>query len=1756
MLGRSRQCDEGSTHVLEAVIIASIMLSAIAFVATFENPVTGSTPTRALLAQKSQDALTVLWDTPVENSDFGDDLLSVLLAQCLQGNCTNLTAKLDRLLPVGASYALYISNGYDTYPVYVERLPVGEAVTATQLVEPHWSYTFTSTGLTSLNNGTDPNIVYSLPVYNSNVVAAGGSTLKVIVDGRKQSDGSDYRLEASYSTQAFDVGKAGQVPAVSLNFLTNRTGPFSFDVLGGSYPGAYWYVVPETIGANGFPSNVSIPFRVRLTESGGIAVPAGTELTINVPRGWNATGWENSTWDVIQDVTDWNGSYNGSDVIARLRVPVQSSSVEFNFNATYRGDLLNQYPFRAALTRGAFAEANMLVGADNWPENTQTFATPRVVASVPKPMGASSTTTWSLAVNVPYTPVGGTLPSKSSLSSTPIPRAEPTSIVQRGGSGPSPVTIVAPQSASTLQGTNIIIDNITILHEGGEAIFGGVVPSAKVGNGVGAWQNGGDRLIWRGKFNTTTQGVLNLTFDVTASGTAGAEVPRTQVLPPVAYSTFTGRLLARTGPGLYRDAFLPNNTTALYYPTTFKGYASDPANATSPLRHDYESNTLFRNALLAGTSNYSVNPASPFTDALYGSFVSVEKRSVPIGGQVVLDANVQSVLYTLSAAGKSAGVKLNFYPPWSGNSRVPIWTLDNMDSGILTSSVTQIVLLDVNADGFPDPIVGTDQGRVIAFDGINGDRIQGSTWVAPLVGGQNGVANIRHLSAITLGGVDYIVVGTDGKSGVYVLTTSFQTAWNWDKTPETPTEGTASMDTSRDIDLDGRRDIVLALDGGGVFVLRALTGSSLLQPLIPATPPPSPSFAFAKGQGTPAAIIALNATGANSTPGIGVSFTSLPGADANVRIDRGNVTNSSTSLQTTIKSPRAGVSFYDDVGRASHTFLGTPITRLAPYDANGDVHADVLAGSTAGYVFLMNGQRAAQPATPVIWVGPAQIVDGDALDGAHSVFLTKDGTVAFTYDGWNTNHCVGCDPETGFSAGYPTARGIAMNGTASFWLVGDASMAWRSVDQANMVSVLPLSATKNGIAYPLLTSIHKFNDVDFKTGAKADEGVIVGTPLQSLCVLLDLSLQGHCDEGLVMYTTNGGQNWAVQSALSNTINGTAGVGSKVTKPLTRVNFTDDDLGWIMGEQGTLLRTLRGGANWTQISVPTTANLRDISCAPEDTNKCIVVAEGGIALRTTNARGEGGSQWPTWENITANLSLPDNRPLQSVGMMNALHGFIGTSNKILETFDGGSNWTDMSMGYVETDGTRIIALPDGTGFVYGGNATVARQFWLHAYQSRSTVITTDLTAALPLPVGATVLEATLNASLSETASMQAVVYLSASDSATPTWVAASDAGISTVPLVSNGQTYSLPTTYHLANFTSAGGGSKARVKVDLVTAADMDMGSAQIGYMDVTVRYTDPADPTGALNRTYKIDLSSTAQKGAGTTATWDTAWRTIHSPLVPKFWSRNVSGGVNDLRTGYNVTGDARQEVWVATGSIIAENSPDYQIYAGTDYNTVVAPDNRVYLLDGATGNVIAKTSILSGEVTNIRLADDNADGRPDIVFASTAAASGNFIFAFNATTLVPIRNPTDTGPWSVSVLKAPVNDLEVGRNPLNATVLSALGSWTQTSSGKTVVNGGAVVATTSYPMETLWSSKADDRGAYVVTKDIPKNWFFGPYVVEVKVDWTDDVTVQEGGTPVTKTIVQSARFYDYFLVTPPDAVNPPSPIYQVHLVSWLDDWS
>lgn len=72
-------------------------------------------------------------------------------------------------------------------------------------------------------------------------------------------------------------------------------------------------------------------------------------------------------------------------------------------------------------------------------------------------------------------------------------------------------------------------------------------------------------------------------------------------------------------------------------------------------------------------------------------------------------------------------------------------------------------------------------------------------------------------------------------------------------------------------------------------------------------------------------------------------------------------------------------------------------------------------------------------------------------------------------------------------------------------------------------------------------------------------------------------------------------------------------------------------GWVVGNNGTILKTINGGEAWTAQPSGTTANLRDVHFV--NANRGWVVGDGGVILTTT----DGGATWtPEASGVTVNL----------------------------------------------------------------------------------------------------------------------------------------------------------------------------------------------------------------------------------------------------------------------------------------------------------------------------------------------------------------------------------------------------------------------------------------------------------------------------------------------------------------------------------------
>ena len=1694
--------------------MATIMVSAVAYVVTYESPGGGDSPTRDLLRQRAQDAITGLYETPVEGSSFGENMLSVLLAQCMGGDCGNLSDRLDRIMPAGSSYAVYVSNGYDTFPVYVERQPSGEAITATHLLEPAWSQSFVTTGMTQVNPASDPLVAYTLPIFNSNTLSQGGSPLRVIVHGTRLSDGANYTATGFFSTQAFDVADAGLHPAVSAYFVVDGVPAGKWDASG----------LAPTLGEQ------NLTLRLRVNESAGVPLAAGAEVTISMPRGWTGVALQadNPAWLVLSNATSSASGYTGSDVTARLLADVTGAAEDFVLHAVYHGDALEWYPIQARLSKGALAEANLLVKPNRSALPDSSFAVPQVAMSAPRPMGASATTTWTLTVDIP-----AKVDERVSL---------PRNTVRVQGNAATGVAQGAGHEASQTASA-IAITSIEILEQDGANIFGSIEPLA----GSGAWTNGKDRLVWTG-YHLNDRGPLALTFEVDASGVAGAGGGKTPSVPPAQFETFKGRMLSQVAPGFYRGVFLPG-TLGNEYP----GYG----NGTSGLGREYNftSDSIFRSTSLPGSANYTINPVTSFQDSIHGSYVSVERRNVPVGGTAVLSADVQSLLFALSQAGISAGVNLNFYPPWAGDEKKPIYTQQNLDSGILGSDVTALMLMELNGDSFPDVVVGTSNGRVLALHGMTGARLQGTAFIASLqTSAPNGAATgITHLAPFHHKGKDYVVAATDKEGqSIYVLDTSLQEVWSYDKSGR----NTLAVDASVDMTGDGENDILVGMDDSGVYVLTPPEDADdpYQRRLESYRGPDSDGVledAFYTTLGKPTALVGMQGIGPDATkPGFGVTFQSTPGMSP-VDLEQDLV----------VEAPRAGFQGVSQSGAPTWTFFGSPITIAVPHDHDGDAATDVLAGSPAGYVHMLNGTAATQPLYSNLYVGQT-VKDADGHDAFRQVILTDEGVVMFTTNGWVDSACAFCNGLGVPTALFPAARGVAMNGSASFWAVGGTNLMLRSIPGIGTdggadasrpyLAVVTPNGTKDGAEGYFTTHTHHFNDVDFGRVPANDDGWVVA----GKCVYTT-----DCDEALVMRTVDGGDEWRIYSHAQRNL--MTFENATVREELTRINFTTESVGWIVGHGGTLLRTLDGGAEWLGVKTPTTEDIVDISCDAREPGRCILLtASKAWSTRNATVADRGHIGWTPIEldlvSTTSQLTveLPGvvqtvkpktlyTRSLKSVGVIDDKVAYIGAENMVLKTLDGGQNWTSMPMNYLEAEANRIVAFPDGRGYLYGGNVSHTRVFFMHDYAMRSVAETGVIH---DLGDGESVFRVEVEADFVSKSSDAAADILVSVDGGAH-W---QSVGLDTTSTEARTEG-SLATYASTAAFVTPLGdddeGGDVRLRIEFNTMGDQTLMTAQVRALKVRLYVHDPNDPespVGIVERTLDLTQEATVDR-SNTTAVWDTAHGVIHQSVVNEYWTRNVSGEVKALRSGLDVAGDAHPEVWVGTGGVLAANSPEHAIYAGSDLDKWMREDNRIYLLDGSNGTILARTASFAGNVTNLQLSGDgNGDGAPDYLYATTwdPARGNGTLEALNATTLEPI--------WTTWLdIYQPVGLVPgLSAGPFSSAIVGTRAS----ESGQNAISG-KVYSVRGADANINWAAVPDLQGKYVVTKAIPPSWFFGPYVVEVEVKWTSDLEDSQGNTAADDAVLQTARFYDYFLVTPPDALSPPSPVYQVHLVAWFDDW-
>ncbi len=155
--------------------------------------------------------------------------------------------------------------------------------------------------------------------------------------------------------------------------------------------------------------------------------------------------------------------------------------------------------------------------------------------------------------------------------------------------------------------------------------------------------------------------------------------------------------------------------------------------------------------------------------------------------------------------------------------------------------------------------------------------------------------------------------------------------------------------------------------------------------------------------------------------------------------------------------------------------------------------------------------------------------------------------------------------------------------------------------------------------------------------------------------------------------------------------------SGTTACLYSVHFPEGtELGYVVGANGTILKTTNGGGDWVPLTSGTNATLYSVFFLDNQTG--FAVGAGGTALKTT----DGGANWQAM-NVGTTADL---RAVQFVG--NGSIGFIATAGpNLLKTTDGGGTWNLRSLPLPTANARSLFFPTEEIGFVVGLEGFLSR-----------------------------------------------------------------------------------------------------------------------------------------------------------------------------------------------------------------------------------------------------------------------------------------------------------------------------------------------------------------------------------------------------------------------------------------------------------------
>ena len=200
--------------------------------------------------------------------------------------------------------------------------------------------------------------------------------------------------------------------------------------------------------------------------------------------------------------------------------------------------------------------------------------------------------------------------------------------------------------------------------------------------------------------------------------------------------------------------------------------------------------------------------------------------------------------------------------------------------------------------------------------------------------------------------------------------------------------------------------------------------------------------------------------------------------------------------------------------------------------------------------------------------------------------------------------------------------------------------------------------------------------------------------------------------GTILKTTDAGDSWQKQR-------------SRTREHLHDVDFVDAATGYVVGTNGTLLTTTDGGKTWTALNAGTTQHLQTVAF-PVDANTGYIGGANRTLLKTT----DGGQTWVAQtiaEGWVRDLAFPQD---STTGYASAVYGTVG---HIYKTTDGGQTWTRVFVLYDAFLDSMSFPIDDQVGYVANHDTFTQHGIWRTTDGGATWQLVTGALTSVPVAV---------------------------------------------------------------------------------------------------------------------------------------------------------------------------------------------------------------------------------------------------------------------------------------------------------------------------------------------------------------------------------------------------------------------------------------